>query len=84
MLGSIVGQMTSRRTGESPRDRAAPARLLTLRETGRPEGPHTRSLVIQRGRAGVDTDTADIDRHAPLQGWPRTQTLPLPFPEHSL
>ena len=31
----MVGQMTSRRTGESPRDRAAPARLLTLqaRET---------------------------------------------------
>ena len=68
--------MTSRRTGESPRDRAAPARLLTLRETGRPEGPHTRSLVIQRGRAGADTDTAD-NRHAHQpQGRPRTQTLP--------
>ena len=72
----LVGQMTSRRTGESPRDRAAPARLLTLRETGRPEGPHTRSLVIQRGRAGADTDTAD-NRHAHQpQGRPRTQTLP--------
>ena len=73
----FVGQMTSRRSGESPRDRIGTARPSRLTETEAGPKAHTHpGACHQRGRADVDTDTAD-SRHAHQpQGRPRTQTLP--------
>ena len=73
----FVGQMTSRRSGESPRDRIGTARpSLTETSEAGPKAHTHPGACHQRGRADVDTDTADSRQAHQPQGRPRTQTLP--------
>ena len=58
---------------------AAARPLPTLRETGRPEGPHNRSDVIQRGHVGADTDTQrTTDTRTNHQGGRGPRPFPVP------